>query len=333
LTSATRPERHDRLRIEEQVVDTSVDDIDPLEALDGPGIDAVVVEYDQVAPLDQLDPQLLGQKGVLEIGGVEDPRGQHHDGRVARRRGDRRQQGGQPPDVGVDRFDAVVQEQLGKDVLGHHPVLEQVGHPRWDPQVVLEHVYRSIGVANEVAATDVGPDAARRIDADALAAEVRGSGDQLGGDHSGADRPLLVVDVVDEQVEGVEPLDEPGLDQVPLLGRHDPGDDVEGPRPVHPGTPLVDGEGDPDGPHLTIGRRLALGEGLGAEVGKAAPQGLRRRSGHSSGADQLVVEVAGIVGRPGHRFGAGPVIRRVRCLAAMNTPLTIHTPVIRRRWV
>ena len=43
---------------------------------------------------------------------------------------------------------------------------------------------------------------------------------------------LVVVDVVDEQIEGAEPLDQARLDLVPLVGRHHPGDDVEGPGPV-----------------------------------------------------------------------------------------------------
>ena len=179
LTRATRPARQARmspgtpsmrvgpehLGIEEQVVDPPVDDVDPLEAVDGAGVDAVVVQHHEVAALDQLHPQLLGQEGVLEVGRVVDARGQHHDGRVAGRRGHRGQQVGQPADVGVDRLDAVVAEQLGEDVLGHHPVLQQVGHPRRDPQVVLEHVDRPVGVADEVAAADVGPDAPRGVDA------------------------------------------------------------------------------------------------------------------------------------------------------------------------
>ena len=293
LTRATRPARQARmspgtpsmrvgledLGVEEEVVDAAVDDVHPLEAVDGPGVDAVVVQDHQVAPLDQLHAQLLGQEGVLEVGGVVDARGQHHDGRVAGGRGHRGQHAGQAADVGVDRLDAVVAEHLGEDVLGDHPVLQQVGHPRRHPQVVLQHVHGAVGVADQVAPADVGPDAPGRVDAHALPAEVGGAGDQLGGDDPRAHRPLVVVDVVDEQVEGVEPLDQARLDQVPLVGRHDPGDDVEGPGPVHARRAFVDGEGDADGPHLPVGGVLALGQRLGPEGGEVAPQGLGRRPG------------------------------------------------------
>ena len=83
----------------------------------------------------------------------------------------RGQRAGQAADVGVDGLDAVVTEQLGEDVLGDHPVLEQVRDARRDPQVVLQHVPEApVVVADEVAAADVGPDAARWVDAHALAA-------------------------------------------------------------------------------------------------------------------------------------------------------------------
>ena len=157
LTRATRPARQARIEpghpehrvgpedlgVEEEVVDPAVDDVDPLEPVDGPGVDAVVVQDDQVAALDQLDAQLLGQEGVLEVGRVVDARGQDHDGRVAGGRGHRGQHAGQAADVGVDGLDAVVAEHLGEDVLGHHPVLQQVGHARGHPQVVLQHVDRT----------------------------------------------------------------------------------------------------------------------------------------------------------------------------------------------
>jgi hypothetical protein len=44
------------LGIEVEVIDAAVDDIDPLEAVDGAGVHAVVIEHDQIVPLDQLYP-------------------------------------------------------------------------------------------------------------------------------------------------------------------------------------------------------------------------------------------------------------------------------------
>ena len=162
----------EHLGIEEEIVDATIDDVYLLESLDGPGVDAVVVQDHQVATFDQLHAQLLGQKCMFEVRSVVDARRQHHDGRVAGRRRNGGQQAGQPPDIGIDRFDAVVAEQLGKDVLGHHPVLEQVGHSRWHPQVVLEYVDGAVDIADQITATDMGPDPAGWIDAHALPSEL-----------------------------------------------------------------------------------------------------------------------------------------------------------------
>ena len=59
--------------------------------------------------------------------------------------------------------------------------------------------------------------------------------EQFGREHAVGDASLLVVDVVDEAVERHEALDEAALDDRPLAGLDDPGDDVERPRPVDVG--------------------------------------------------------------------------------------------------
>ncbi len=365
LTRATRPDRqarmspgtpeerlgHEDLGIEVEVVDPPVDHVHPLQAVDGAGVDAVVVQHHQVAALDQLHPQLLGQEGVLEVGRVVDARCQHHDGRVTRGGGHGGQHVGQPADVGVDRLDAVVPEHLGEDVLGHHPVLQEVGHARRHPQIVLQHVDGPIGVADEVAPADVGPDPTGRVHPHALPSEVGRAGHQLGGDHPGAHRPLVVVDVVDEQVEGVQPLDQSRLDRVPLIGGHHPGDDVEGPGAVDARRPLVDREGHPDGPHLAVGGLLALGQGLGTELGEVAPQGLGLRTGLADLRHHLVIELTGVVRRPAGsgtafprwvsgtnsatdlHFSLGLARSRPALSGRGGRVVIFHTQVIRRPWV
>ncbi len=164
-------------------------------------------------------------------------------------------------------------------MLGHHPVLQQVGDPGWHPEVVFEHVDRAVAVADEIAPADVRPDRPRGVYADALAAEVGRAGDQLRGDDAGADHPLLVVDVVDEQVECVEALDEAGLDGLPLLTGDDPGDDVEGPGAVEADRAVVDGEGHPDGPDLTLRGLLAFDRARPARAGRGGARAARRPDG------------------------------------------------------
>ena len=83
---------------------------------------------------------------------------------------------------------------------------------------------------------------------------------------------LVVVAVVDEQVEGGQPLDQAGFDDLPLVAGDDPRDDVERPRSVDPHPFVVDGEGDADGPDLAVGGHLALGQGARAQVGQVGPE-------------------------------------------------------------
>ena len=90
------------------VVDAAVDDVDPLESRGGAHRHDVVVD-DQVAALDQLDAHLGREEDVLEVGGVVDARGEHHDGGVVagRRRADSLQRLEQRPAVVVDPPDAL----------------------------------------------------------------------------------------------------------------------------------------------------------------------------------------------------------------------------------
>ncbi len=67
------------------------------------------------------------------------------------------------------------------------PVLEHVADARRHPQVVLQHVHGAVGVAHEVAAADVGPDAERRVARRGTRAGSWPTGEQLGGEHAVGD--------------------------------------------------------------------------------------------------------------------------------------------------
>jgi hypothetical protein len=70
-------------RVEEVVVDPAIDDVDLALAVGAPHVDDVVL-HDQVVPLDEIDAHLPGQEGVLEEGGIVDPRReQDHHGVLA----------------------------------------------------------------------------------------------------------------------------------------------------------------------------------------------------------------------------------------------------------
>ena len=66
-------------------------------------------------------------------------------------------------------------EQPGKAAFHDEPVLQHVGHARRAAEVVLQHVDRAVFVADQIGAGDVAPDAARRIQADALLAKALGA--------------------------------------------------------------------------------------------------------------------------------------------------------------
>ncbi len=251
----------EHLRVEEEVVDPPVDDIDADEAADGPEVEAVVAVDDEVLALHQVGAHLLSEEGVLEVGRVEDARRQDRDdGCLARPGREGGEEAGQLVGVAVDGLDVEIAEQVGEDPLGDLAVLEHVGDARRHAQVVLEHVHRPVRVTHEVAAADMGPHALGRSHPVALGAVVHRRSQHLGREHTIGHDPGGAVQVADEQVEGGEPLDEPRREALPLLGRDHPRNDVEGPVPVDVGGLAVHGEGDTHRADGQLRRLLAPGE-------------------------------------------------------------------------
>ena len=78
---AERGVRPERERVEEVVVDAPVDDVDALEPFGGAHIGDLALDH-EVAALDQLDAELVGQEGVLVIGGIVDAGREQHHGRI-----------------------------------------------------------------------------------------------------------------------------------------------------------------------------------------------------------------------------------------------------------
>src|SRR3954462_14366007 len=125
----------------------------------------------------------------------------------------------------------VVVEEPRDEPRHRDAVLEHVGDAARGPHVVLEHLPRAVGVADQVAAGDGEVAAARRPDAVDDAGEVRAGDDQPPRHDPLAHDVALVVDVVDEAVQRPDALREAALDVRPLPGRQDPGDEVERERP------------------------------------------------------------------------------------------------------
>ena len=90
------------------------------------------------------------------------------------------------------------------------------------------------GVADDVDAGNVDADAAGGLEAVHLAVEVGAGGDELARDDAVGHHGHLVVDVVEERLEGADALRHAAFQHVPLVGRDDPGHDVQREGPLLP---------------------------------------------------------------------------------------------------
>ena len=139
-----------------------------------------------------------------------------------------------------------------------------------------------------------------RVHTPALGAEVHRVLEQFGGEHTVGDDALVVVQVVDEMVDGREALLQAGLDTPPFVSCDDTRDDVERPGTVD-ATPVgVHRERDALREDVEVGTVLTLLQfGLfeGPELFHQHP---RRGAGRTVGGEQLVVHI-GLGAHVGHR--------------------------------
>ena len=248
----------ERQGVDELVVDAAVDHVDPLRAARGAHEHVAVVD-EHILPLDQLDAHFLGEEGVLEIGGVELPGGEHHHRRVLDSlRRDRAQGVEQEFGIMAHRCDRVCAEQVGEQPHHRLAVLEHVRDAGRRAGVVLEHI-EGLGVdAHDVDSGDVGIDPARHPHPQHLGPERVVGEHQFRRNQAGAQDFLVVVDVVEEGVEGVDALDHPGFDDRPFVGRDDPRHDVERDQALDAAFLAVDVEGDADGAEQRVRLIVAL---------------------------------------------------------------------------
>ena len=117
---------------------------------------------------------------------------------------------------------------------------------------------------------------------DHLAPEVPRQHDQAARHDPVVEDLLVVVDVVDEEVERLDALPQPRLDQPPLAGRDQARDQVERKDPLSPLRRVgVDGEGDP------LVQEGAVGEIAGAaQCARVAVPPAARRAPGSAGEAQ-----------------------------------------------
>jgi hypothetical protein len=93
-------------------------------------------------------------------------------------------------------------------------------------------------------AGDVSVDPAGWVEPHHLPPEVAGAEDELGRDLAFADDPLVVVDVMKEQVERPDALCEPAFESIPVRARDHARDQVDREDPLEGVLGVVDGEAD-----------------------------------------------------------------------------------------
>ena len=198
---------------------------------------------------------------MLEVGGVEAARRQHHDAALVAGDAlgaDLDQRLVQPLGVVVDGFDgAALGEEVRHRAQHHATALQHVGDAGGRAHVVLQHPELPLPVADQVGAGDVDVDAERRAEVHHPQVVGGRAEEHVGGDHPVGDAALLVVDVGEEGVEGADALRQPLLDRAPLRRGDDPRHDREREDALGAGLVLVDGEGDAAGQQLQLGAPLA----------------------------------------------------------------------------
>ena len=151
---------------------------------------------------------------MLVIGGIERPRRQEHDRRLAAvaTRRDRAQASEQLVGIIVDRRDAVAREQVGQEPHRHFAVFQHVGDAGRRAGVVFEDIELLVVHPHDVDAGDMHPDVMRRAPADHFRPVERIAQDQFRRDDRLFENGARPVDVLEEQVERARALGEAGLE-------------------------------------------------------------------------------------------------------------------------
>jgi hypothetical protein len=229
---------------------------------------------------------------MFEIGAVVGARGQHDDGRVRhplRRHG--AQLFEQHVRIVLDRRDLVLGEQFGEEAHHHLAVFEHVRHTGRHAQVVFEDVELALAGADDIDAGDVRVDVARQIDAHHFRTELGVIQHLLGRNLARLENFLIVIDVVQEHVERLDALTQPGTQGFPFGGRNDARNDVERNQPLLARFLAIHGEGDADPVKGQIGLGPLALDALGWRRLEPVFVSLVMRTDATVGVIHLVIEV------------------------------------------
>ena len=145
----------------------------------------------------------------------------------------------------------------------------------------------------------MAPDAARWIETHARLPEARRGAQDLGRDDAVLDDPLLVIDVVNEEVERADALLQAALDEAPFRRRDNPRHEIERKDPLGSGVVAVDAEGNAHVQERAFRRLLATKEFAVGQSFDELAERARRRPRLAVGVEHLIEETAGfVVGEP-----------------------------------
>ena len=157
--NAKRRIRPEGQRVEEVVVEPTVEHIDALRAFGGAHQNYVVADQ-QIAALDQFNAKLVGEERVLIVGAVVGTGSHERYGRIFRRGvgRDRLQRGEQFFRIVLHGGDSIDGEEVGKEPHHHFAVLQHVGDAGRRAGVVFKDVEVLIVDANDVDSGDLDVD-------------------------------------------------------------------------------------------------------------------------------------------------------------------------------
>ncbi|MOA00318.1 hypothetical protein D3C78_1196750 [compost metagenome] len=167
---------------------------------------------------------------MLVIGGIIDAGRQHRDARLAGTAGrcERSERLAQQIGVILHPAHAVFVEEFREHLHHRFAVFQHVADTGGGAGIVFQNVELVFASADNVSADNMGVDAAGRSEADHFRQEGFVFLDDFAGNAPGADDFLLVVDIVEESIEGENALFDALGQFAPLAAGDDARDDIEG---------------------------------------------------------------------------------------------------------
>ena len=233
LHETWNPQRRIRPHLEgiaEVVVETAKDRVNRPKTRDGLQEDALVA-HGQVAALDERKAKLPGKVGVLEVGLVVRPGGQHYDVRrapVCRRAG--KQELPQLVEERRQRTNAQCVKRVGQYARHDGAILECVADTRRRLCACADDPPFPVGAAREVERDQMQKDAVGRSDTTARAQEARMPVNERRRQESFAQQGLRTIQIGHDSVEQPCALSQASSKPLPLPRLHDQREDVEAPR-------------------------------------------------------------------------------------------------------